>query len=167
MRERAVSLVEACRKRGLHLGVAESCTGGLLGATITSVPGASEVFLGGVLAYQNEVKVKLLGVQEETLARVGAVSSDCAGEMATGTLVALGATESTLALSITGIAGPGGATPEKPVGTVWIGLAWHIGLSSGVVTHLFEFAGDRDAVRSQAVVAAFKMAQVCLEKVSQ
>ena len=102
------------------VAVAESCTGGFIGHHITGVPGASAVFLGGVLSYSNELKEKLLGVKSETLAAHGAVSKPVAMEMAEGVCAATGADH---ALSVTGIAGPGGGTVEKPVGTVWLGLA--------------------------------------------
>jgi len=115
--------------RGLRLAVAESCTGGLVSHRITNVPGSSEYFLGGVAAYAYEAKVRLLGVHWETLNAYGAVSRETVLEMAHGVRVVLGAE---IGLSVSGIAGPGGGTPEKPVGTTWIGLstadreqAWH------------------------------------------
>ncbi len=153
----ASELIEACRQSGVHLATAESCTGGLIGATITAVAGASEVFWGGILSYQNEVKEQLLGVQATTLATVGAVSEACAGEMARGAQRAL---KAELALSATGIAGPGGATPEKPVGTVWIGVA----LRERVVVKGFTFEGDRTAVRLQTVHEALKLALETLKE---
>ena len=105
---------------GETLAVAESCTGGFLGHHITNVPGASAIFAGGMLAYSNAMKQKLLGVNESTLAQHGAVSKPVALEMVEG---ALAVSEADHALSVTGIAGPGGGTPEKPVGTVWLGVA--------------------------------------------
>lgn len=108
-------------ERSITLAVAESCTGGLIGHRITDVPGSSEYFLGGVIAYSNEAKVRDLGVSTETLAREGAVSEATVREMARGVRLASGAT---IGLATSGIAGPGGGTPGKPVGTVCIGLAW-------------------------------------------
>ena len=105
---------------GETLAVAESCTGGFLGHHITNVPGASAIFAGGMLTYSNEMKQKLLGVNESTLVQHGAVSKEVAIEMAEGTLAVSGADH---ALSVTGIAGPAGGMPDKPVGTVWLGLA--------------------------------------------
>lgn len=115
------------RERNLTLAVAESCTGGLIGHRITEVPGSSAYFLLGVIAYANEAKQGLLGVRGETLQQWGAVSTQTAEEMAHGVRVAANAD---LGISTTGIAGPGGGTPDKPVGTVCIGLAWRDGLWS-------------------------------------
>ncbi len=110
-------------EKGCTLSVAESCTGGLLSKRMTDIPGISSVYLGGVCTYTNEMKVKVLGVRQETLERYGAVSEEVAGEMASGIASVSG---SDLALSITGIAGPGGGRPEKPVGTVCLGV-WYPG----------------------------------------
>jgi nicotinamide-nucleotide amidase len=123
-------------ERGLTLSLAESCTGGLIGNWITDVPGSSAYFLLGVVAYANEAKRGLLGVREETLARHGAVSTETAAEMAAGVRRAAG---SDLGLATTGIAGPGGGSPEKPVGTVCVGLAWE----GGVWSHRFDL-GPRE-----------------------
>jgi PncC family amidohydrolase len=143
-------VIEQLGTSGRSLGVAESCTGGLLAGRLTMVPGASAVFLGGVVAYANEVKQRLLGVQEETLARYGAVSEQTAMEMAAGAREALGVD---YAVSVTGIAGPGGGTEEKPVGLVYIAA---LGPEGGRVTR-WVFAGDREAVRAQSVDAALNL----------
>ena len=155
----AGELLSVCRAAGLRIGVAESCTGGLIGGALTAVAGASEVFEGGVVAYQNCVKERLLGVRGETLARVGAVSEACAREMACGVRLALGGIE--VGLASTGIAGPGGGTAEKPVGLVYLGC------SVGDVCRVERccFAGDRAAVRRAAVKTILGLALACLRKV--
>ncbi len=107
-------------ERGWRLAVAESCTGGLLGHRLTNIPGSSAYFVGGIIAYANEAKMRLLGVSEGVLLRHGAVSEPVVRQMAEGARKALGAE---VALAVSGIAGPGGGTPEKPVGTVWVGLS--------------------------------------------
>jgi nicotinamide-nucleotide amidase len=112
------------RERGLTLAVAESCTGGRIGDRVTDVPGSSEYFLLGVATYANEAKVRVLGVSESTIAEHGAVSTRTAEEMAAGVRKLAGAD---LGIATTGIAGPGGGTPDKPVGTLCIGLAWEGG----------------------------------------
>ncbi|MDR3574563.1 MAG: CinA family protein [Anaerolineaceae bacterium] len=122
-------------QRGLKLAVAESCTGGLIGHRITNIPGSSEYYLGSVTAYAYEAKQRLLGVHPETLATYGAVSQETVLEMAEGIRRSLAADfplEKTVGLSVSGIAGPGGGMPGKPVGLVWVGLstpdgdwAWH------------------------------------------
>ena len=116
----AQQIGDRLRRRGLTLAVAESCTGGLLGDHITDVPGSSDYFLGGVLSYSNQVKHQVLGVQAETLAVHGAVSPQCAAEMAQGVRRLVG---SDVALSVTGIAGPGGGSDGKPKGLTYIHLS--------------------------------------------
>ncbi|HWQ45751.1 MAG TPA: CinA family protein [Longilinea sp.] len=114
------------RQRGLYLVAAESCTGGLIGHRITNIPGSSEYYLGSVTAYAYEAKESLLGVKHETLQHYGAVSRETALEMAAGARKALAGhfpIEKIIGLSVTGIAGPGGATPTKPVGLVWVGFS--------------------------------------------
>lgn len=113
-------VVQEMTARGLTLATAESCTGGLMGKRITDVPGASACYLGGVVSYQNEVKENLLGVRHETLISKGAVSEETACQMAQGVRKALGAD---IGISTTGVAGPGGGTPEKPVGLIYVGIS--------------------------------------------
>lgn len=137
-------------RRSRMLAVAESCTGGMLGETMTSVVGASEFFLGGVIAYANEIKTSVLDVSQKTLERVGAVSEDVAGQLAVGVV---GLCKADYGIGITGIAGPGGGTPEKPVGLVYIGIASR---SAGAVRR-FDFPGSREDVRRGAVIAALHM----------
>lgn len=131
------------------LAVAESCTGGLLGSTITSVPGSSAYFRGGILAYANEVKINQLGVSEKLIASHGAVSEECAKAMATGARKLF---DTDYALSITGIAGPDGGTEQKPVGLVFIGLANHKTASA----RKFQFGANRGSIRIRAVYAAME-----------
>lgn len=129
------------------LAVAESCTGGLLASRITDVPGSSDYFLGGIVAYSNEIKEKLLGVPEEILGTLGAVSKECAERMAQGVKELF---EADLALAITGIAGPGGGTEEKPVGLVYVALA----TPQGALVRRFKFEGAREANKWSAAEAA-------------
>lgn len=143
----AAKLVTALSAKGLTCATAESCTGGGVGSAITSVAGSSAVFLGGVISYSNEVKADVLGVSRDSLASVGAVSSEVAAQMATGARRVIG---SDLAVSLTGIAGPSGGSAEKPVGLVWFGLA----TSKGVTTQSRIFPGDRAAIRSAAIAHA-------------
>lgn len=134
------------RRRNLTLAVAESCTGGMLGMRLTSVPGASDVVEGGVIAYSNGIKVAMLGVREVTLERFGAVSEEVAAEMASG----VRARYSTgVGLAITGVAGPGGGTPEKPVGTVCIA----VDIEGEVVTRRYSLIGDRREIRQRSTQA--------------
>jgi PncC family amidohydrolase len=135
---------------GLWLATAESCTGGLIGHLITNVAGSSTYYLGGVTAYSNQAKVRLLGVSQETLAQHGAVSEETVLEMARGVRKAMGAD---IGISVSGIAGPTGGTPDKPVGTVWIGLS----SARDVYARHFLWSGDRLAVKEQSAQAALKM----------
>jgi PncC family amidohydrolase len=136
--------------RGLKLVVAESCTGGLLGSRITDVSGSSEYFLGGVVAYAYEAKVDLLGVSWDTLNAKGAVSRETVLEMARGIRHLM---KAHIAISVSGIAGPGGGTPDKPVGTTWIGLV----AEDREWAKVFQFSGDREGNKISAVDAALKL----------
>ena len=139
-----------CRQQGLSLAVAESCSGGLIAAAVTRVPGSSAYFHGGVVAYSNDLKERLLGVAGDTLAAHGAVSAAVAEEMAAGIRRVTGAD---LTLAVTGIAGPGGGSPEKPVGTVYIGLA----SAAGVRAELFSFSGNRVQIQESTAHRALDL----------
>ena len=143
-------LVAACKAKGLTLATAESCTGGLVAGRITSVSGSSSVFLGGVVSYANAVKRDVLGVAQEVLDSVGAVSAECAQAMAQGVR---GRLKADVAVSVTGIAGPDGGTPAKPVGLVYFGVA----TSGATCSERYRVSGDRDAVRQQAVNRALEL----------
>jgi nicotinamide-nucleotide amidase len=134
-----------------RLVTAESCTGGWIAKVATDVPGSSSWFLGGVVAYSNTLKQSLLGVLPSTLAAHGAVSEATAREMAIGALETLGGQ---VAVAVTGIAGPDGAQPGKPVGTVWFGWAWRAAGEIETRVAMETFAGDREAVRRQSVARA-------------
>jgi nicotinamide-nucleotide amidase len=145
-------VVEAMVARGWRMGVGESCTGGLLAARITGVPGSSRVLEGGVVAYANAVKEAALGVDPRALASHGAVSAPVARAMARGARALVPGSGGRVGVGITGVAGPGGGSPEKPVGTVWIGWA---GPDDEVAdARVFRFPGSRDDVRERAVQQA-------------
>ncbi|MBN1520935.1 MAG: CinA family protein [Candidatus Aureabacteria bacterium] len=135
------------KKRHWALSCAESCTGGLLSFIITSKPGASDIFQGGVVAYSNEIKESFLGVSKETLRRFGAVSGDAVEEMALG---ALRMFRSDVSVSISGIAGPSGASREKPLGLIWIAVC----IGSSAERFSFHFGGNRKRIRHMAARAA-------------
>jgi nicotinamide-nucleotide amidase len=147
----AGEIVKLLTDRKKTLSTAESCTGGLIASQISDVPGASTVFLGSIVAYSNVVKIAELNVSESTLARFGAVSEESAREMAEGVRNRL---NTDYALSVTGIAGPGGGTPEKPVGTIWIGLADR---ERPVVARKLQLAFDRTVNRERSAAAALEM----------
>ena len=146
----AEKLVKRLTELGKTCGTAESCTGGGVGSAITSVAGSSAIFWGGVISYDNSVKRDVLGVPQEILETKGAVSSECAAAMAEGARRIL---KTDYAVSITGIAGPGGGSNEKPVGLVWFGIASH----TGVKTESRIFPGNRAEVRAAAVEHALEM----------
>jgi nicotinamide-nucleotide amidase len=136
-----------------RLVTAESCTGGWIAKVLTDIPGSSAWFLGGVVAYSNTLKQALLGVLPSTLAAHGAVSEAAVREMAIGALETLGGH---IAIAVTGIAGPDGGQPGKPVGTVWFGWAWRTGDEIETRVALETFAGDREAVRRKTVERALR-----------
>jgi nicotinamide-nucleotide amidase len=145
-----------CRDRGFTLATAESCTGGLLAARLTAVPGYSDVTLGGVVAYGNEVKESALGVPAALLEEHGAVSAEVAAALAQGARERLGAD---VAVAVTGVAGPGGGTEEKPVGLVY----FHVETPAGGRGSSFSFPGDRDSIRRRSVVASLHLARRLLD----
>jgi nicotinamide-nucleotide amidase len=149
----AEAVLAACRMRGWHLATAESCTGGLVAAALTAIAGSSDVVERGFVAYSREAKIELLGVPTETIAAHGTVSAETAAAMARGALVR---TPADLAVSITGIAGPGGGTPQKPVGLVYLGAARRDGACR---VERRVFPGDRTAIRDAALLEALRMLQ--------
>jgi len=154
----AAVCLEGLRARGWRVAVAESCTGGGLGARLTAVPGASDVMRGGVIAYDNAVKVSVLGVSPATLTAVGAVSEEVAREMATGARAHIGAEGG---VSITGIAGPGGGTPEKPVGTVCVA----VDVAGAVQSRRTITIGDRGEIRQRSAQLALALLRQALRDV--
>lgn len=148
----AREVLEACRARGLKVVTAESCTGGMVAAALTDIAGSSDVFERGFVTYSNEAKRELLAVAEETLARYGAVSGETAGEMALG---ALARSRADIAVSITGVAGPGGGTVEKPVGLVWFAVARRGGEARAQRRHFAE--EGRTAIREAATRFALEL----------
>ena len=150
----AAVVLERCRASNLRLAVAESCTGGLLGERLTNIPGSSDVFLGGIVAYHNDVKRDLLGVRVGDMQRYGAVSEEIAVQMASGVREKLGAD---VGVSVTGIAGPGGGTSEKPVGLVWVAVD-----GAEVKARRFHVGGDRIEIRQRAAQAALEMVRRAL-----
>ena len=157
--ERTVAdiVLDACRVRGLRLGTAESCTGGLVAARLTDVPGSSDVFAGSVIAYADEVKIGQLGVPKELLAEHGAVSAEVAAAMAEGIRSRLGVD---VGIAVTGVAGPGGGTDDKPVGLVH----FHVATPGGSDAGEFSLPADRDTIRSRATVAALHLARRVLTR---
>lgn len=146
LRSASAELIALAQSAGVKLATAESCTGGLVCGALTAVPGSSAVVMGAVVSYAIDVKRRVLGVSSEVLddPALGAVSAECAEQMAAGVARVLRAD---VAVSITGIAGPGGAEPGKPVGTVWLGLS----CNGKARSKLLALSGDREAVREQAV----------------
>lgn len=155
--EKEFELVKKLTKKNYTITTAESCTGGLLSAALVNVDGASEVLHSAFVTYANEAKEQFAGVAHETLAEHGAVSRETAAQMCLGCTRTAGAD---LGLSTTGIAGPGGGTPEKPVGLVYIGCCLH----GDITVERHRFSGSRTQVRQQTVEAALDLAIRCLDK---
>ncbi len=152
----AAVVLDLCRQQKLTVAVAESCTGGMLGERLTSIPGSSDVFLGGVIAYHNDVKKELLGVSAHDLDKHGAVSEQVALQMAAGIR---DRTKADVGVAVTGIAGPGGGTPEKPVGLVWVAVH-----ASEARARRFHVGGDRAEIRQRAAQGALEMVRRALSK---
>ena len=150
-------VLELCRAHGLTIATAESCTGGLVAARLTSVPGSSDVVLGGVVAYANEVKEHELGVPAALIEAHGAVSAEVAAAMAHGARARLGAG---VAVAVTGVAGPDGGTPDKPVGLVYV----HAEGPDGGLGRELSFPGDRDSIRARSVVVALHVVRALLTR---
>ena len=155
-RSEVTELIDVLRSKGLRMSAAESCTGGMIGCMMTSVPGSSDVFLGSAVTYSNEAKESILKVSHQTLMDHGAVSEETARQMAIGSIDAYG---SDIAVAVTGIAGPGGATDTKPVGLVYIAVA--DGPRTVVTKNNFE--GDRQSVRKQTALEAIRLAKDMVE----
>ncbi|MEO0294080.1 MAG: CinA family protein [candidate division WOR-3 bacterium] len=147
---------ELLRKKKWTISVAESCTGGLLGSFLTSIPGSSDYFKGGIIAYSNEIKEKLLSVSSETLRKFGAVSEEVVKEMAFGVKRIL---RTEVGLSISGIAGPSGGTKEKPVGTVVLG----VDIPGKTVTNIVHLKGERNKIRREASLKILEILKSLLE----
>ncbi len=157
LEQRAAALLDKCRARGVKIATAESCTGGMVAALLTSIAGSSDVFDCGFVTYSNEAKIGMLGVSPEIIAEFGAVSRECALAMAHGAILKSAAT---LAVSITGIAGPGGGSAAKPVGLVHFACARR----NGATLHREERFGDigRDGVRKASVEVALDLLEAQL-----
>lgn len=152
------ALAEALKARGWTLASAESCTGGLIAAACTSLAGSSDWFERGIVSYSNAAKIELLDVPPPLIAQHGAVSAEVARAMAEG---ALARTPADASVAVTGIAGPGGATPGKPVGTVWVAVALR---GESAAPTLLQLGGDRAAVRRQTVVQALRLLRQRLQR---
>lgn len=157
LNEKAKELVDVCREKGITLGFAESLTGGMISATVVNISGASAVFKGSVVSYTNEIKENVLGVPSEIIGMHTEVSEECAEAMAIGAAKVLGVR---LAISVTGIAGPTGELPGKPVGTVYMGYSYEGPDFFGRITAAkrLNFTGDRDTIRTDTVIAALEQA---------
>lgn len=154
----AESLLAACRTRGIRLATVESCTGGLIAATLTAIAGSSDVVDRGFVTYSNEAKHDLVGVPMSLIADHGAVSQEVAASMAEG---GIARSRATIAVSVTGVAGPDGGTADKPVGLVWFGVARR-GKATDTTHQVFP--GDRQAIRAAAVAKALEMIRQALDR---
>ena len=163
LNSKASALVELCKEKGVSVGFAESLTGGMISSSVVNIPGASVVFKGSVVSYTNEIKERVLGVSEDIITANTEVSGECAEAMAIGAARILGVE---LVISVTGIAGPTGELPGKPVGTVYMGYYYEgpdfFGELTGSVR--LNLIGDRDAIRTGTVLAAFDLASKLVKK---
>lgn len=151
IRELAQRLGNCLKDQNLTLATAESCTGGWIAKIVTDLAGSSEWFEGSVVCYSNALKQSLLGVPEETLEKFGAVSEETVKAMVNGVLAG---TSADVAVGVSGIAGPGGGSPEKPVGTIWLGWGFR---DRQVHAQVYQFEGDREQIRRQSVKQALEM----------
>jgi len=147
--QKARKVYEYLKSQGKTIATAESCTGGMIGSSLTAIAGVSEVYGYGFVTYSNEAKMQLLGVNEQTLASFGAVSAETVAEMAEGALTRSGAD---MAVAVSGIAGPGGGSEQKRVGLVYVGFAQK---GKATQTHALQLDGDRESVRRQTVENVF------------
>jgi PncC family amidohydrolase len=145
------------KKKGWTISIAESCTGGLIGSLLTSIPGSSDYFAGGIIAYSNEVKKKLLSVSSQTLDEFGAVSEETVREMVHGVKKLL---KTDVGISVSGIAGPAGGSKNKPVGTVILG----VDIPQKIITNILNLKGDRNKIRERAATEALEMLKNLLEE---
>lgn len=152
MTDICTKIILALKENGLTIATAESCTGGLIGKSLTDISGASSVYWGGVISYDNSVKENVLGVKKETLDTLGAVSYDTACQMAIGVKSLL---KTDIGISTTGIAGPGGGTPQKPVGTVYVAIADKDGVEGGLLSINPKLS--RDEIRKEAAMRLLDM----------
>lgn len=157
---RAKTLIDLCRTQNVRLSTIESCTGGLLSGCLTDISGSSDVLDRGFVTYSNEAKHEEVGVSSDSLEKFGAVSDVVAREMCAGALTRTGIAA---AASLTGIAGPGGATETKPVGLVYIGIATS---QAEPVAHRFVFEGDRQEVRTAAVIEALDLLTIAVGEIA-
>lgn len=157
MQSRAAQILEGCKSKGIMLATAESCTGGMIAALFTDIPGSSSVFERGFVTYSNTSKIELLGIDAELIAEYGAVSSQVASAMAHG---ALTRSKVELSVAVTGIAGPDGGTAIKPVGTVFIAVA----ARDNNEVQEYHFNGDRAEVRQQSVNKALEMLEAAISR---
>lgn len=161
MRKKLRNLLEdtgnLLRKKGWTISATESCTGGLISAYLTSIPGSSDYFKGGIIAYSNEVKTHILSVSPQTIEKFGAVSEETVGEMARGVKKLL---KTEVGISCSGIAGPGGGTEKKPVGTVALG----VDIPKKIITNIVHLEGDRNNIRKLSVIRVLEILKNLLEE---